>query len=355
MSDFRRLFLLSIFLGCLTGLLAATRSAAKAAAKSPTSLGTYAGAIVTDAATGQVLFEDHADIANPPASMTKLMTFAVLSDKLADGTITLTTPVRVTAEDASKGGTQVYLDPRETFPVEELIYAMMIQSANDAANALARAAAGSAAAFVELMNAKAKAIGMTHTTFRTPHGLPPAGRRLADSDMSTPRDYAILCRYLLQHTNGLKYSSVKQRDFGTGVRPKPQEMINHNKLLGKIPGVDGLKTGYTESAGYCISVTAERNGRRLIVVVMGAFGHNRSIDKGQARDLKTIELLDRGFASLPAAPAVLSKPTAPAAAAAAAPAEIPAVNMAPSSTGQKSSPAKEPEITFRVIPPSKNP
>jgi D-alanyl-D-alanine carboxypeptidase (penicillin-binding protein 5/6) len=270
------------------------------AAKPSTALGTYTGAIVVDAASGQVLFEDHADVVNPPASMTKLMTFAVLHDKLASGAISLTTPVRVTSEDSSMGGTQVYLDPRETFPVEELIYAMMIQSANDAAHALARAAAGSSEAFVELMNAKARELGMTHTTFRSPHGLPPKTRRVADGDLTTPRDFAILCRHLLEHTDVLKYSSVKQRAFGTGVRAKPQEMINHNKLLGKIAGVDGLKTGYTESAGYCISVSAERNGRHIIVVVMGAFGHNRTIDKGQARDLKSIELLERGFASLPA-------------------------------------------------------
>ena len=89
--------------------------------------GVYTGAITVDAATGAVLFEDNADAPNPPASMTKLMTFAVLHDKLAAGSLTLQTPVRITAEDAKMGGTQVYLDPRETFPVEELIYAMMIQ------------------------------------------------------------------------------------------------------------------------------------------------------------------------------------------------------------------------------------
>ena len=344
MTDFRRLLLLPLLLSCLAGLLSA--------AKPASSLGTYAGAIVTDAATGQVLFEENADVSNPPASMTKLMTFAVLHDKLADGSLTLTTPVRVTAEDSSMGGTQVYLDPRETFPVEELIYAMMIQSANDAAHALARAAAGSAPAFVELMNAKAHALGMTHTTFRSPHGLPPKSRRPADGDLTTPRDFALLCRHLLLNTDVLKYSSIKQRDFGVGVRPKPQAMENHNKLLGKIAGVDGLKTGYTESAGYCLSATAQRNGRRIILVIMGAFGHNRTIDKGQARDLKAIELLDRGFASLPPAPpSVRTNPPSPATGRA----EIPAVKTNPAPAAQKSSPAKEPEITFRIPSSPKKP
>ena len=257
------------------------------------------GAIVIDAATGNVLFEDRADTVTPPASMTKLMTFAVLRDKLNAGTIRLDTPVRITVEDSKKGGTQVYLDPRETFPVEELIYAMMIQSANDAANALARAAAGSAPAFVELMNAKARELGMTNTTFRTPHGLPPSTRKIADGDLTTPRDFALLSRYLLTKTDVLKYTSVRERDFGPNRAKGPQHMVNHNKLLGKVAGVDGLKTGYTEGAGYCLSATAERNGRRVIAVIMGAFGPGGQIDKGHARDLRAIELIERGFAALP--------------------------------------------------------
>src|SRR5687768_2470738 len=100
----------------------------------------YKGAIVVDAATGKVLFEERADSVSPPASMTKLMTYAILHDRLTSGAITLATPVKITPEDSKMGGTQVYLDPRETFPVEELIFAMMVQSANDASHALARAA-----------------------------------------------------------------------------------------------------------------------------------------------------------------------------------------------------------------------
>src|ERR1019366_8038724 len=185
-----------------------------AAPKAAHASGSYQGAIVTEATSGQVLYEDRADVSNPPASMTKLMTFAVLSDKIASGALTLQTPVRITPEDAKMGGTQVYLDPRETFPVEELIYAMMIQSANDAAHALARTAGGSVEAFVELMNAKAREIGMTHTTFRTPHGLPPTNRRIADGDLTTPRDFALLCRHLVLTTDVLKYTSIRLRQFG---------------------------------------------------------------------------------------------------------------------------------------------
>ncbi len=286
---------------CLLAALAPLAFAAERAkpTRPGSDTGIYKGAIVTDATTGAVLYEDRSTVVTPPASMTKLMTFAVLREKISQGALRLDTPVKLTAEDSKIGGTQVFLDPRETFPVEELIYAMMIQSANDAAHALARAAAGSVPAFVDLMNAKARELGMTQTTFRTPHGLPPSSRRLEDGDLTTPRDFALLSRHLLTKTDVLKYTSINQRAFGTGVRAQPQVMRNHNNLLGKVAGVDGLKTGYTAGAGYCLSATAERNGRRVIAVIMGAFGPGGQIDKGKARDLKAVELIERGFAALP--------------------------------------------------------
>ncbi len=323
----------------------------------------YLGAIVTDAQTGQVLFEDQADIVLPPASMTKLMTFAVLHDQLASGALTLETPVTVTAEDSRIGGTQVWLKQGETFPVEELIYAMMIQSANDAAHALARTAAGTSAAFAELMNAKARALGLAHTTFRTPHGLPPANRRAAEGDLTTPRDYAILSRYLLRETDATKYTAVSSRPFGTKRPNGPVKMDNHNHLLGKVAGVNGLKTGFTNGAGYCLAASAERGGRGLIVVVMGS-------PDSKTRDLKVIELLERGFASVPArlstvkteagvggasrpAPAVASQSSGPKT----PPTEtLPTVKTEKTPTPvEQSSTAKEPGLIFRVIPPSKKP
>ena len=134
----------------------------------------YKGAIIIDAASGQVIFEDNADIVSPPASITKLMTFLVVQDRIDSGAITLETQVPVSAASSKIGGTQVWLKQGESFTVEEMLYALMIQSANDCAHALAVAIAGSPDAFVELMNAKAKELGMTHTTFRSPHGLPPS-------------------------------------------------------------------------------------------------------------------------------------------------------------------------------------
>lgn len=315
----------------------------------------YLGAIVIEAESGQVLFEDKADIVTPPASMTKLMTFAVLHDKLASGALTPETPVTITAEDSRIGGTQVWLKQGETFPVEELIYAMMIQSGNDTAHALARAAAGSPAAFVDLMNAKARALGMTHTTFRTPHGLPPSNRRIADGDLTTPRDYAVLGRYLVRETDVTKYTAVRQRKFGEGRRAADRviDMTNHNHLLGKVAGVDGLKTGFTNGAGYCLTATAERGGRRIIVVVMGS-------PDSKTRDLKVMELLERGFASPRVAAPLPTVKTDGTAAAPVQPAALPTVRTdkttvaAPAQAGETST-SKEPTLTFRVIPPTKKP
>ncbi|MDB6114715.1 MAG: hypothetical protein JWQ62_1660 [Lacunisphaera sp.] len=325
----------------------AAQAAAKAAGKA------YLGAIVTEADSGRVLFEDNADAVTPPASMTKLMTFAVLHDKLAGGALTLETPVVVTAADSKIGGTQVWLKEKEVFTVEELIYAMMIQSANDAAHALARAAAGSPEAFVELMNAKAQALGMTHTTFRTPHGLPPVGRRVADGDLSTPRDYARLSRYLVTETDVTKYTSVRERFFGEGKRTADRvtKMENHNHLLGKVAGLDGLKTGFTNGASFCLAATAQRNGRRIITVVMGS-------PDSKVRDLKTVELMERGFSAAPAALPTVSPGPLPAAVPA-KPTEVPVVKTdktaSPAAPPEQNSTSTEPPLTFRVIPPPKKP
>lgn len=251
----------------------------------------YKGAVVMDAATGNVLFEDHDGESSPPASMTKLMTFAVVYDKVTGGSITLQTPITVTAADSKIGGTQVWLKEGETFTVEELLYAMMIQSANDAAYALARTVGGSIPGFVELMNAKARDLGMTHTTFRTPHGLPPSNRVIAEGDLTTPHDFALLARHLVTHTDVIKYTSVKRRVFGPAARGTV--MDNHDHLLGRVAGVDGLKTGFTNGAGFCLTATALRNNHRIIVVVMGS-------PDSKTRDVKVAELIERGFAALPA-------------------------------------------------------
>jgi D-alanyl-D-alanine carboxypeptidase len=285
-------------------LTTAVLAAAAAAAAPARTVPAYKGAIATDAATGAVLFEDNADALSPPASMTKLMTYAVLDDLIRQGRISLETPVTVTLEDARvaalKDSTEVWLRQGETFPVEDLVYAMMIQSANDAAYALAHKAGGTVSAFVAQMNAKARDLGMTRSTFRSPHGFPPPSRRIAEGDLTTPRDFALLCRYLLLHTDILRYTSVKSRTFGAGIRLEPVLMNNHNHLLGRIPGVDGLKTGFTSGAGFCLSATAQRNGHRIIVVMMDSPDHT-------TRDLNVMKLINEAFVKLPISEAPFSR------------------------------------------------
>jgi D-alanyl-D-alanine carboxypeptidase len=348
-SRLARVAALGLFVSSAVFSAAATRAKPTRPSLGDASSGAYKGAIITDAATGDVLYEDHADIVSPPASMTKLMTFAVLHDKLKQGAITLQTPVRITDADSKIGGSQVFLDPRETFPVEELLYAMMIHSANDAAYALARFSGGSAPAFVELMNAKARELGMTHTTFRSPHGLPPSTRKISDGDLTTPRDYSLLARYLIRETDVLKYTSIRTRTFGAGVRATPTEMTNSDHLIGQVPGVDGLKTGFTNAAGFCLTTTAQRNGRRVIVVLMGS-------PDSKTRDLKMAELIERGFAALPPAPAVPEigpgaaepSPVTPAA-------TTSTTTTTPSTATTAAKSTDDSETTIKFSPPAKKP
>jgi D-alanyl-D-alanine carboxypeptidase (penicillin-binding protein 5/6) len=297
----------------------------------------YKGAIVMDAGTGEILFADHADEVSPPASMAKLMTFAVVDDQIRDGRLSLATPIHINRDDARVAeqgdSTHVGLRAGETFTVEELIYAIMIQSANDAAFALARSTAGSVPAFVDLMNAKARALGMTRTVFRSPNGFPPRSRRVADGDLTTPRDFALLARYLVRHTDVVKYTRVRSRPFGAGVRFPPTPMNNHNRLLGKIAGLDGLKTGFTGGAGFCLTATAERAGRRIIVVVMDS-------PDARDRDLKVAQLIERGFAIHPfhaviGAPASAPAPTSP-----------PPTALVPASPGPAAADPNSPAIHF---------
>ena len=253
----------------------------------------YKGAIVIDAATGTPIFEDNPDFVSPPASVTKLMTFLIVHDAIAARRIALTTPVTANAADQSMGGTQVNLGVGETFTVEELLYALMVESANDAAHALTHVASTDRASFVALMNARAKALGMKNTTFRSPHGLPPASKNLAEGDLTTPRDLAILSRELVLNTDVLRYAAVRVRPFGTGVRAEPLYMRNHNKLLGKVEGLDGLKTGYTKGAGFCLAATAQRGDKRVIVVTMGGA-------TSKERDLRVATLVEQAFPLVPA-------------------------------------------------------
>jgi serine-type D-Ala-D-Ala carboxypeptidase (penicillin-binding protein 5/6) len=263
----------------------------------------YIGAIAIDAATGKVLFEDQADAKGYPASTLKLMDLLIILEKIEQKQLALADQVTVSAKASKTGGSQVWLAEKEVFTVDELLYALMIQSANDAAVALSEKVAGTSEAFVQLMNQRAKALGMNNTLFQSVHGLPPGAGQ--EPDVTTSRDFALLCRELLKHSDALRYVSTKERPFRPNAGDKTVQMRNHNHLLFNVEGVDGLKTGYYAKAGYSSAITGTRNGKRVIVVVLGSTTLN-------ARDAKAKELLAKGFAALPApSPA----PSAPAPAA----------------------------------------
>ena len=251
----------------------------------------YLGAIVVDNATGKVLFEDKADAEGYPASVLKLMDLLIILEKIEQRQLELQDPVIVSAKASHIGGSRVWLAEKETFTVDEMLYALMVQSANDVAVALAEKFAGSTEAFVELMNKRAQELGMTHTVFHSVHGLPPGAGQ--EHDVTTARDFALLSRELLKHKDTLRYTSTRERPFRPDDKKHMVMMRNHDHLLGQVEGVDGLKTGYFTEAGYSIALTAERKGQRVIVIVLG------SVDR-KVRDAKAAELLAKGFLALPA-------------------------------------------------------
>jgi len=285
--------------------LAASRPSSKKPAAAPgakkrsIAQNPYLGAIVVDAATGSVLFEDKADARGYPASMLKLMDLLIILEKIERKEFTMQDQVPVSAKASHIGGSRVWLAEKESFTMDEMLYALMIQSANDVAAALAEKIAGTTDAFVELMNQRAQALRMTGTVFNSVHGLPPgAGQQ---HDVTTARDFALVCRELLKHKDTLRYTAARERPFRSN-NPKHMVMMRtHNHLLGSVEGCDGLKTGYIREAGYSIAVTAQRKGRRVIVVVLG------SADR-KVRDAKAAELVAKGFLALSASPAAPATP-----------------------------------------------
>jgi D-alanyl-D-alanine carboxypeptidase (penicillin-binding protein 5/6) len=201
---------------------------------------------------------------------------------------------------ASKtGGSQVWLAPNEVFALDDMLYALMVQSANDAAVALAEKVAVTTDAFVELMNQRARELGMNNTVFHSVHGLPPAPGQ--EHDVTTARDFSILCRELLKHPDTLRYTSTRERPFRPNAGNKTVIMRTHNHLLGHVEGCDGLKTGYFAQAGFSIAVTASRHGQRVIIVVLDS-------PDLKTRDAKATDLMAKGFAALQTARAVVSHP-----------------------------------------------
>jgi len=244
--------------------------------------GDFKTAILIDARSGLPLAGKAPDQRRQPASMLKMMTELIILERIAEGDMALTDTIKVSARASRMGGSQVYLKHNEVFSVEELLSALAIHSANDAAVALAEHTAGSVEAFVDLMNYRARDLGMTSSEFHSVHGLP-AGRGQG-ADMTTARDMAILGRALLEFPEALIWSSTKTAPFRDG----KFTLYNPNKLVGEYRGLDGLKTGYHGQAGYCVTATAVQKGVRLMSVVMGC-----PTDRGRATE--TTRLLSYGF------------------------------------------------------------
>jgi D-alanyl-D-alanine carboxypeptidase (penicillin-binding protein 5/6) len=283
MSTKTTLLLISALVLLLFSSAAPTAAAVKNMARSP-----YLGAIVIDAATGKVLFERYADTRGYPASVTKLMVLLVVLEAVDSHQLKLDDKVTVTREAAKIGGSQVYLKEDEVFSVDDLLYALIVQSANDAAVALAIHHAGSKEAFVKLMNARAQKLGMKNTVFHSVHGLPPGRGQLPD--VSTARDIATLCRQIVRKPLALKYTSTKEYTL-RAKEDKPFIMRTHNALLSRMPGCDGLKTGFFNAAGWSIAATATKDKQRAIAVVLGAMDQ-------KIRDKKAKQILSEGLMEL---------------------------------------------------------
>lgn len=218
------------------------------------------GAILMDPQTGEVLWEKNAHARYYPASMTKLMTMIVAMDMVANGQARLDEPVQTSERAESFGGSEVFLAAGETFPLEQMLIAIAVASANDAAVAVAEHLAGSEEAFVAMMNAKAKELGLKNTHFANCHGLHD------EQNYTSAYDMAVIARYALKYPKIREWTSIKRYTF----RQEPLSILdNTNKMLYWYPGTDGFKTGFTDAAGLNLVSTVERDGLRLIAVVMG--------------------------------------------------------------------------------------
>lgn len=236
------------------------------------------GAILMEAETGTVLYEAGSDVQLYPASVTKIMTMLLVMEALERGEISESDTVTASENACSYGGTQIYLEVGETMSLRDLLKAVCINSANDAAVALAEYVGGSESAFVERMNLRGRELGMKKTNFVNPCGLP-------DPDHYTcAYDVALMTRELLNYPHILDYTGIwmdSLRNGGFG-------LANTNKLLRTYEGMTGMKTGYTQEAGHCLSATATRDGMTLIAVVLGG-------ESSKGRFSSVEALLDYGF------------------------------------------------------------
>lgn len=238
-------------------------------------------AILVDNLSGKVLYEKNADEKLAPASMTKLASMLIVMEAIDNGNLKLEDKVTISEEAANMGGSQVFLQAGEVYTVHDLLKSVAIASGNDAVVALAEKVGGSVSGFVDMINNRLKELGATNTNFVNPHGLD------AEGHYSTARDMSIIARELLRHEKILEYTSIYEEylEKNDGSRIW---LVNTNRLVRFYDGVDGLKTGFTKTAGYCLTATAKKNNFRLISVVMGE-------DTTENRSSDTVKMLNYGF------------------------------------------------------------
>ena len=238
-------------------------------------------AILLDASTKTILFKKNEQEKLAHASMTKIMSMLLIMEAIDNGNLSLDDDVTISENAASMGGSQVYLQAGETYKVKELLKGIAVASGNDAVVAMAEKISGTVSDFVARMNERAKELGAVNTHFVNPHGLD------AEDHYTTAYDMALMAFELLKHPTILEYTSIYedylQKNDGSSIW-----LVNTNKLVRFYDGVDGLKTGFTATAGYCLTATAKKNNLRLISVVMGA-------ETSDKRSSDTTSLLNYGF------------------------------------------------------------
>src|SRR5690625_2356838 len=238
-------------------------------------------AILIERDTGEILYHKNEHEQLPPASMTKIMTLLLVMEALEQGDLSLDEKVRVSEKASGMGGSQVFLETNEKMSVEDLIKAVAIASGNDASVALAERIAGSEESFVKMMNEKAKQLNLENTHFINSSGLP------AENHYSSAYDMAMISKELLSYENITDYTSIYDDYLRKGEKNEFW-LVNTNKLVRFYPGVDGLKTGYTSEAKYCLAATAKRDNMRVVAVVMGA-------DTVKSRNGQISQMLDYAF------------------------------------------------------------
>lgn len=237
--------------------------------------------ILIEASTGEIIHDSNVNERLAPASMTKIMSLIIIMEEIEKGSVTLDEVITVSENAASMGGSQIYLEAGEKMTVNDLLKAICVGSANDAVVALAERISGSEQAFVFRMNEEVKKLGLKNTNFKNATGLDTANH------YSSAYDMAMMARELVKHKKILEYSGIYETYLRQNTNNKFW-LVNTNKLIKTFDGMDGLKTGYTEEAGYCLTATAKRNNMRLIGVIMG--------EKTSAkRNAEMTKMLDYGF------------------------------------------------------------